>query len=411
MLAALTGPGRPAAAVMFVDIDGFKQVNDTLGHERGDMLLRDVSDRLRGAVRETDVVARFGGDEFVVLHAPLAEVSSAASVAARIVEAVSGSYDVDGNQVVVGVTVGLALAPRDATRIDQLLRRADLALYWAKKDNRGSYSFFEPEMDERAHARRALELDLRNALAEEAFEVHYQPIVDLESRRLSVCEALVRWPHPTRGMVPPSEFVPVAEEMGLIIDLGILVMRRACHACAEWPGDVRVAVNLSVTQFTTGDIVATISDAITEAGLKANRLEVEITESLLLQETEAVHAKLRAIRDLGVRISLDDFGTGYSNLGYLQSLPLNKVKIDRSFVPVSTDDQKSIVLLRGMANLGAELGLTVTVEGVETQDQLSFLMNEPSVTEVQGFLFSPAIPSREIRTLLDAGTIRQKMVA
>ncbi len=266
-------------------------------------------------------------------------------------------------------------------------------------------------MDARAHARRTLELDLRRALATDAFEVHYQPIINLKKRRLASCEALLRWPHPERGMVPPSEFVPVAEDMGLIIQLGEWVLRQACQACALWPGDVRVAVNLSVNQFKNSDVVQTIKGALAEAKLDPSRLEVEITESLLLQDTVTTRNTLLAIRKLGVRVSLDDFGTGYSNLSYLQSLPLTKLKIDRSFVPQDDHDKRSLVLLRGMANLGAELGMAVTVEGIEKPAQLDLVMAEAAVTEVQGFLFSPAIPAREIRTLLNAGTIHETMVA
>ena len=411
MQAALAAAGPQSCAVLFVDLDGFKQVNDTLGHQRGDILLRSVADRLRRAVRDTDVVARFGGDEFVILQTPVAGREDAASFAERIIGEIGGSYDIDGHQVVVGATLGIAMSPIDATGVDHLLKIADMALYWAKRDQKGSHRFFETSMDARAHARRSLELDLRRAMETAAFEVHYQPIIDVKNKRLSTCEALLRWPHPERGMVPPSEFVPVAEDMGLIIELGEWVLLQACRACAQWPNDIRVAVNLSVNQFKNSDVVQTIKRAVMAANLDPRRLEVEITESLLLQDSVSTRETLLAIRQLGVRVSLDDFGTGYSNLSYLQSLPLTKVKIDRSFVPEVADDARALVLFRGMANLGAELGLAVTVEGIETPAQLTLIMAEESVTEAQGFLFSPAIPAREIMALLDAGTIHEKMVA
>ncbi len=411
MRAALAAAGQKPCAVLFVDIDGFKQVNDTLGHQVGDALLRAVADKLRHEVRDTDLLARFGGDEFAILQTPMGGRDDAAAFAQRLVDGIAGSYDIDGNRIVIGATVGIAMSPADTSNVDELLKIADMALYWAKQDAKGSFRFFEADMDSRAQARRSLELDLREALSNGDFEVHYQPIINVKNRKVSTCEALVRWPHAERGMVPPSEFIPVAEDMGLITELGEWVLREACRTCAGWPGSVSVAVNLSVIQFKSGDIVDTIRRAVTDAVLDPNRLEVEITESLLLQDSELTSARLREIRQLGVRVSLDDFGTGYSNLSYLQSLPITKVKIDRSFVPASDDDSRAVVLLRGMANLGAELGLVVTVEGIETPDQLNLMMAQPSVTEVQGFLFSPPIPAREIKTLLDAGTLRQKMVA
>jgi predicted signal transduction protein with EAL and GGDEF domain len=303
--------------------------------------------------------------------------------------------------VVIGASVGIALSPRDATGPDHLLKIADMALYWAKADQRGTWRFFEPEMDIRAHARRSLELDLRHALANNSFQVFYQPLFDLKNRHISTCEALLRWPHPLRGMISPAEFIPVAEEMGLIVELGKWVLHEACRTCATWPGNVRVAVNLSASQFRRGDVVRTISEALEATGLDPNRLEIEITESVLFRNTRATRAILHQLRDLGVRISLDDFGTGYSSLSYLQSLPLNKVKIDRSFLEGLEAGHRSLVLLRGVAQLSADLGLSVTVEGIETAEQLALIAAEDSVTEVQGWLFAPALPAKEIRVLLD----------
>jgi len=405
---ALVAAGPDPVAVMFVDLDQFKQVNDTLGHPRGDVLLRAVSDRLRHLVRSTDIVARFGGDEFVIVQTPLAGPDEAAALARRIVAALSDTYEVDGHQVVIGASVGIALSPRDATGPDHLLKIADMALYWAKADQRGTWRFFEPEMDIRAHARRTLELDLRHALSNHSFQVYYQPLFDLKTKRISTCEALLRWPHPLRGMISPAEFIPVAEEMGLIVDLGKWVLIEACRTCATWPSEVRIAVNLSANQFRRGNVVKTIKEALAETGLEANRLEIEITESVLFQDTRATRAVLHELRDFGVRISLDDFGTGYSSLSYLQSLPLNKVKIDRSFLEGLETGDRALVLLRGIAKLSAELGLQVTVEGIETVEQLALIAAEESVTEAQGWLFAPALPANEVCLLLD-NTIPQML--
>ncbi len=393
--------GQQASAVMFVDLDQFKQVNDTLGHPRGDMLLRAVADRLRRLVRSTDIVARFGGDEFVIVQTPIAGSDEAAALARRIVTSLAETYEIDGHQVVIGASVGIALSPYDATGPDHLLKIADMALYWAKADQRGTWRFFEAEMDVRAHARRSLELDLRHALTSDAFQVFYQPLFDLKTRKISTCEALLRWPHPLRGMISPAEFIPVAEEMGLIVDLGKWVLREACRTCATWPNHVRVAVNLSASQFRRGNVVKTIKNVLSETGLDPSRLEIEITESVLFQDTRATRLLLHQIRDLGVRISLDDFGTGYSSLSYLQSLPLNKVKIDRSFLEGIESGDRALVLLRGVAKLSAELGLAVVVEGIETAEQLALIAAEDSVTEAQGWLFAPALPSKEVVELLD----------
>jgi diguanylate cyclase (GGDEF)-like protein len=399
---ALKIAGTDACAILFVDLDQFKQVNDTLGHPRGDILLKTVADRLRRLARSTDIVARFGGDEFVVVQTPLAAIDDAATLASRIVAALSETYEVDGHQVVIGASVGISISPRDATDVDHLLKIADMALYWAKADQRGTWRFFEPEMDTRAQARRSLELDLRQALVSGSFRVFYQPLFNLKSKKLMTCEALLRWPHPSRGMISPAEFVPIAEEMGLIVELGEWVLQEACRTCATWPDGVRVAVNLSANQFRRGDIVGTIRGALDRAGLEPSRLEIEITESVLLQDTRATHQILDHLRQLGVRISLDDFGTGYSSLSYLHSLPLNKVKIDRSFLEGLETGARSLVLLRGIAKLSADLGLAVAVEGIETVEQLALIAAESSVTEAQGFLFSPALPADEILTMLDA---------
>ena len=396
----LAEAGSRQSAILFVDLDQFKQVNDTLGHPRGDLVLRVVADRLRRLVRESEVVARFGGDEFVVVQTPVAGPDEVASLARRIVAALAETYDVDGHQVVIGATIGIAMAPRDATGADHLLKNADMALYWAKNDQRGTWRFFEPGMDIRAQARRSLELDLHNALASGAFELYYQPLVDLKTMKVTTCEALLRWPHPLRGMIPPSEFIPVAEEMGLIVEIGDWVLHQACAACATWPNDIRVAVNLSASQFRRGNVVSTIREVLGASGLAPSRLEIEITELVLFQDTRATRLILRQLRDLGVRISLDDFGTGYSSLSYLHGLPLNKVKIDRLFLEGLEAGDRALVLLRGIARLSADLGLTVTVEGIETEEQLAIVAAEPCIDEAQGFLFSVPVPERQIGKML-----------
>jgi diguanylate cyclase (GGDEF)-like protein len=391
-----TGP----SAILFVDLDQFKQVNDTLGHPRGDELLCAVADRLRDMMRKTDVVARFGGDEFVVLQSPLRSSGDAAGLAQRIVEALSRPYDIDGHEVVIGASIGIAMAPRDGIDADLLLKNADMALYHAKAGGRAAWRFFEPDMDVKAQARRALELDLRNAVAQGNFELYYQPLFNLKTMRISTCEALIRWRHPERGMISPAEFIPVAEDIGIIVEIGEWVLRAACAECMNWPEDIRVAVNLSPVQFRRDDMTSVIARALAESKLPAHRLEVEITESLLLQNVELARRMLQELRDMGVRISLDDFGTGYSGLSYLHTFPLQKVKIDRSFVQSLTAGDRSLTLLKGVANLSAALGMSVAVEGIETEEQLATIAAENCIDEAQGYLFSIPIPGRQIRELL-----------
>ncbi|QCI63480.1 putative bifunctional diguanylate cyclase/phosphodiesterase [Phreatobacter stygius] len=387
-------------AVLFVDLDNFKQVNDTLGHPIGDTLLIEVADRLRFVVGETNVVARFGADEFVVLQSGVRTVNEVAKLAGRIIENLSDMFQIEGSTVVCGASVGIALAPRDGTDPDQLLKSADMALARAKAGGKGILHFYEEEMDRQAQARRATELDLRKAIHNEQLAVYFQPLLNLKTLRITTCEALVRWPHPTRGMVSPAEFIPIAEETGLVVELGRQVLRKACAACAAWPNEVRVAVNLSSVQFDRDDVVALVRDTLQATGLAADRLELEITETLLLQDSASILATLETLREMGVRIALDDFGTGYSSLSYLQKFPLQKVKIDRSFVRNLETDLRSVKLLQGVTRLGADLGLAVVVEGVETYAQMK-LIDEPGVvTEIQGFLLSPAIPDDQLRILL-----------
>lgn len=382
-------------AVLCLDLDRFKNVNDTIGHPMGDKLLQAAADRLRSCVRETDTVARFGGDEFAILQLSDNQPTEATGLAARICDVMSKPFDLGRHQVVIGASVGIAVAPTDGRDPDALLKNADMALYRAKNDGRGVFRYFEAEMDARMQARRHLELDLRKALEFGEFELHYQPLVDLDSNRITGFEALLRWHHPQRGNVSPGEFIPVAEEIGLIVPLGSWVLRQACMDAAAWPADVKVAVNLSPAQFRSENLVKTVFSALAASKLAANRLELEITEHALLQKNEATLTTLHALRDMGVRIAMDDFGTGYSSLSYLRSFPFDKIKIDRSFVQDLADQDDAGVIVQAVASLSKNLGMETTAEGVETEAQRQQVKNA-GYTEMQGFLFSPAIPARQI---------------
>jgi diguanylate cyclase (GGDEF)-like protein len=398
--AALTIAPDAMLAVLFVDLDNFKQVNDTLGLPIGDSLLIEVAERLAFTVGENDVVARFGADEFVVLQVDVCSVNDVTALAGRIIAALQDIIQIEGTSISCGASVGIALAPRDGTEADQLIKCADMALNRAKIGGKGMFHFYEEEMDRQAQARRAIEMDLRKAIQGNELAVYFQPLLNLKSLTVTTCEALVRWPHPTRGMVSPGEFIPIAEETGLIIELGRQVIVKACTACAAWPGDVRVAVNLSSIQFERDDVVALVEDALAASGLAPDRLELEITETLLLKDSDGVLRVLQQLRAMGVRIALDDFGTGYSSLSYLHKFPLQKVKIDRSFLKNIETDQRSVKLLHGVSRLGAELGLTVVVEGVETHAQMRIVDQPGAVTEIQGFILSPAVPDKDLRHML-----------
>ena len=374
-------------AVLCLDLDHFKSVNDTLGHPVGDGLLKAVAERLLACVRDTDTVARLGGDEFAILQAGLDKPESAAILAQRLIDDVCEPYDIDGHEVVVGASIGIAIAPSDGDHPDQLLKNADMALYRAKSDGRRLYRFFEREMDARLQARRALELDLRKALADGEFELFYQPLIDLRTESISGFEALLRWNHPERGLVSPAEFIPLAEEIGLIVPLGEWVLREACLEAAKWPRRMKVAVNLSPVQFKRRNLAPAVVRALSASALSANRLELEITESVLLLEDDATVKTLHLLRGLGVRISMDDFGTGYSCLSYLRSFPFDKIKIDRSFVRDLAEKEDCAAIVRAVAGLGASLGITTTAEGVETVEQLAQVRAQ-GCTEAQGYLFS-----------------------
>src|SRR6185437_5470651 len=361
-LLVIANSGSRLSPLLFIELDQFKQINDTLGHPCGDRLLCLVADRLRGMLRPEDFVARFGGDEFVVFQQNIQSPEEAAALSRRVVERLTERYEVDRHMVQIGASIGIALTSPGVTA-DNLLKNADMALYRAKASGRGTFCFFRNEMAETVEARRVLELDLRMALANEEFELFYQPLVNLKSGRITACEALLRWNHPTRGTVSPIDIIPVAEEMGLIIDLGRWILRKACMECMKWPDAVSVAVNFSPQQFHQRDILSEVRYALEVSGLPAHRLEIEITESSLLRNTQLTHDVLSQLNAIGVRISLDDFGTGYSSLSYLHNFPLQKVKIDRSFLE-GIDTDRPLTLLRGVARLSADLGMSVVVEGI-----------------------------------------------
>ncbi|MGJ4952229.1 putative bifunctional diguanylate cyclase/phosphodiesterase [Bradyrhizobium sp. HKCCYLS20291] len=388
------------SALLFVDLDRFKQVNDTLGHPCGDQLLCAVSERLRDMLRPEDFVARFGGDEFVVFQRNIRSNDDAAVLARRIVDQLSERYKVDNHLVEIGASVGIAMTAPGISA-DTLLKNADMALYRAKAEGRGTFCFFRDELAQTVEARRILELDLRKALANEEFELFYQPLVNLKSGKISTCEALLRWNHPVRGTVSPVDIIPVAEDMGLIVDLGRWILRKACLECMKWPDAVSVAVNFSPQQFHQRDVLSEVRYALEVSGLPPHRLEIEITESSLLRNTQLTHDVLSQLHMLGVRISLDDFGTGYSSLSYLHNFPLEKVKIDRSFLE-GIDSDRPLTLLRGVARLSADLGMSVVVEGIETNEQLELVSADGTVTEAQGYLFSRPVPALRIRQLLNA---------
>lgn len=395
------------SALLFVDLDQFKQVNDTLGHPCGDQLLCAVADRLRHMLRPEDFVARFGGDEFVVFQRDIRSNDEAASLARRIVDQLSERYKIDNHLVEIGASVGIAMASPGISA-DTLLKNADMALYRAKADGRGTFCFFRDELAQTVEARRILELDLRKALLGEEFELFYQPLINLKSGKITTCEALLRWNHPVRGTVSPVDIIPVAEDMGLIIDLGRWILRKACTECMKWPESVSVAVNFSPQQFHQRDVLSEVRYALDVSGLPAHRLEIEITESSLLHNTQLTHDVLSQLHGLGVRISLDDFGTGYSSLSYLHNFPLQKVKIDRSFLE-GIDSDRPLTLLRGVARLSADLGMAVVVEGIETNEQLELISSDGTVTEAQGYLFSRPVPAAQMRQLLNASHGRRPL--
>jgi len=397
-------------AVHCLDLDHFKGVNDTLGHPIGDELLKTVAQRLSRCLRDSDMVARLGGDEFAIVQYPIGSPNEASTLADALIAVVSEPYEVQGHEFVVGASIGIALAPDDGDAADVLLRNADMALYRAKAEGRGTAQFFEPEMDRRIQARRMLELDLRKAFANGEFELFYQPLICLNTDAVSGFEALLRWRHPERGMIAPAEFIPLAEEIGLIVSLGEWVLRTACNEAMRWPAELNVAVNLSPAQFRSRGVVKAVLTALAYSRLPADRLELEITESVLLGETEANLATLHQLREIGVRISMDDFGTGYSSLSYLRCFPFDKIKIDRSFVKELAERPDCVAIIRAVAGLGMSLGIATTAEGVETPEQLERVRAE-GCTEVQGYLFSPPRPASELGDFIRSVDAKRAAVA
>ncbi len=393
--------GGPGLAIFSIDLDGFKGVNDTMGHPLGDELLRQVGLRLKEHMRDEDVVARVGGDEFAVLQVGADVFERASELAARMVAILSEPFNLEGTVVAVGASVGIAFAPDHGVLLGDLMKNADLALYRAKADGRKTYRMFEIDMDNELKARRALEADLRQALTADEFEVHYQPLVNARSMQITGFEALIRWHHPTRGMVPPADFIPVAEETGLIVPIGEWVLRQACAQATTWPGGLTLAVNLSPAQFKGRSIVEAVMQALVQSGLPAKRLELEITESLLLHDNEATLGLLHEFKMLGIQIAMDDFGTGYSSLSYLRSFPFDKIKIDQSFVREMSTRSDCVKIVRSISALGASLGMETTAEGVETVEQLQQLQ-AAGCDQVQGYLLGRPKPAPALQFTLSS---------
>jgi diguanylate cyclase (GGDEF)-like protein/PAS domain S-box-containing protein len=383
-------------ALLYLDLDRFKAVNDTLGHPVGDLVLQAVSDRLNKVTRGMDTVARLGGDEFAILQPGIETASDAAELARRIIQDVSAPYQIGGNCISIGTSIGIALAPQNSIDPDLLLKNADLALYQAKSSGRGVHRFFESEMDARMQRRRAIEIGLRAALENNQFEVQYQPIVSTIDRTITSCEALLRWYHPERGLISAADFVPIAEETGLIAPIGDWILKQACREAQRWPSNVSVSVNVSVAQFRNRDLRTIVLNSL--EGLDPSRLVLEITESMLMQKDQSTVENLRRVREMGVRFALDDFGTGYSSLSYLQSFPFDKLKIDRSFIESTSENERSRKLLAAIAGLGRALNLATVAEGVETSSQFEFIKSQ-NCSEAQGYFFAPALPAERLMSL------------
>jgi diguanylate cyclase (GGDEF)-like protein len=396
---ALAGRGGEFS-VMCLDLDNFKQVNDTMGHPVGDGLLVAVAIRLRACIREEDTVARLGGDEFAIIQLGVRQPDEAVVLTSRIIAAFRQQFDVDGHQIMSGISIGVAVAPGDSVSYETLMRDADIALYLAKTESRGAARFFEPEMDARIHLRHVLELDLKAAIARNEFELYYQPLISLILNKVVGFEALLRWHHPVRGLVSPMDFIPVAEETGMIVAIGEWVLRTACFEAENWPPDISVAVNLSPVQFKKGDLVAVVQAALSASGLRPDRLELEITESVFLGNTVETLTALHELRAMGIGVALDDFGTGYSSLSYLHSFPFSKIKIDQSFIRDLTTNKESMSIVRAVNGLGQSLGIKTIAEGVETQEQLDRLRMK-GCGEVQGYFFSPPRPANEVPLLIE----------
>ena len=397
-LAGMRPQGR-TVSVSYLDLDHFKDVNDSFGHETGDELLKAVADRLRACIppgegQVRNLISRFGGDEFAILQTGIRRPEESAALASRVVQALQEPFSVNGQEIFIGTSIGIALAQRHMNS-SQILKNADMALYHAKADGRGTFRFFEPEMDAQLQARRVLEVDLRKAIGNGEFELFYQPQINIEANEIGGFEALLRWHHPERGLVPPAEFIPVIEDTGLISPLGDWIIEEACREAASWPRDINVAVNLSPIQFRNRGLVQSVTRALAASGLAPHRLELEITESVLLQDSETTVSTLHQLRRLGVRIAMDDFGTGYSSLSYLRSFPFDKIKIDQSFVREMSQRTDCLAIVQSVASLGASLGMPTVAEGIETEDQLRQIQ-AAGCTDAQGYYFGRPKPAREL---------------
>jgi diguanylate cyclase (GGDEF)-like protein len=379
-------------AVLYLDLDLFKNVNDTLGHETGDQLLKTVAARIKGCVQGNSVIARLGGDEFAILMRPINIMQECTMLASRIVKEIGSVYDIDGHEIVIGTSIGIASTELGTSSPEQLLKQADMALYRAKADGRGTFRFFEPEMDAELQARRALEVDLRKAMVNDELYLVFQPQVGLQANEITGFEALLRWWHPERGNISPAEFIPIAEDIGLIASLSEWVINEACKTAVTWPKTIRVAVNISPIQFRNRTLLPCVRKALTRTGLEPSRLELELTESALLHENETTLTALHELRELGVRIALDDFGTGYSSLSYLRSFPFDKIKIDQSFVRDLSTRPDCMIIVQSVVWLGRGFGMSITAEGVETEEQLAHI-RAAGCTEAQGYLLGRPQPA------------------
>ena len=409
MLAAMH-KGKNHIAIHLIDLDRFKTINDTLGHPIGDKLLKEVASRLKTVIRPGDMITRFGGDEFVVLQVGTERYQDAKWLAQRLARTLKDPFEIDGHRIDIGASIGIAMAPMDGVDADQLLKKADMALYAAKNGGGGDHRFFALEMEEAAQERRALELDLREALASDQFQLYFQPLVDLRTGRVTTCEALMRWKHPNRGMVPPAVFIPIAEETGLIITLGEWALQRACAEAANWPKSVKVAVNLSPVQFRDRGLALHVVSALAKSGLPAQRLELEVTERLLLEDSDGTLAAMEQLKNLGVSISLDDFGTGYSSLNYLRKFPFQKIKIDQSFIQGLGEERDAQAIIGAVAGLGASLDKTVVAEGIETEEQMR-QVKAHGCHEGQGHLFGAPMSAETIQARLAELTSVAQLVA
>jgi diguanylate cyclase (GGDEF)-like protein len=393
-------------SVLYIDLDLFKEVNDTLGHPVGDKLLYKVAQRLKNALGKDGTVARFGGDEFLVLLEATQDRASIDALCENLLNTLSAPYQVDENMIIIRASIGTATAPADGRAADDIIKKADMALYHAKANGRGSFSHFTVEMDEKARKKRQIETDLRDAIQNNQLEVYYQPIVNSKTGYISACEALVRWRLPDGTSISPAIFIPIAEETGQIVELGGWVLNRACQDAATWPAHIRVAVNFSPVQFRHGNVVDVVKKALWRSGLKANRLEIEVTETTVIQNADTTMVTFEKLAELGVRLSLDDFGSGYSSLSYLNRFPFHKIKIDRAFVR-ELDDPKSAAVISAVRHLSDILGLSLVVEGVETVEQL-IILSAGGACDIQGFLFSEPKPHDELKAIIASEPLMPK---